>query len=259
MSTQDSRNKLQEQHLDMMIQMALQQDEDEKTSELVNSSDPELTPIIERSADSAYVRALKKAEKDGSVERRKKTVRTIYRAMTNGLKVAAAIALVVVVATPIAIATSSVFRSTVLKLIMEIDEERNEANFSFQKERDEVSGVPELWKGEYFPAYLPGNIQQSFMSEDGTDIEFKGEGDRKIAFSEYDEQTALMAGTEGAQIDTIALSEEVIAYVIEGNTAGQQTVSVTWSMGDKWFDLATYSYSREETIRIAESVIRINQ
>lgn len=259
MSTQDSRNKLQEQHLDMMIRMALQQDEDEKTSELVNSSDPELTPEIERSADSAYVRALKKAERDGSVERRKKTVRTIYRAMTSGLKMAAAIALVVVVAMPIAIATSSAFRSTVLKMIMEIDEERNEVSFSFQGNRNVTSNVPDLWKGEYFPLYLPEDVRQSFISKDGMNVEYECDGSKKIAFSEYDEQAELIAGTEGAKIDTIALSDEVTASIIVGDIAGRQNVSVTWSMGDKWFDLTTYGYSREETIQIAESVTRINR
>ena len=257
MNTSDYRRELEEQHLDMMIRFALLQDEEEKIQELAESADPELTPEISRAANKAYFRALRTTNDEEAAIRKDRRSRKIRRAMAGGLKIAAAIALFIVIATPIAIATSPSLRARVLKLMMELDEERNEANFSFVEDVNASFDVPGEWKGKFFPAYLPENLQQSFINMEGTDIEFEGDGSRKISFSELDERASLMAGTEGAKIETINLSNGASAVIIESAGTELKTLSVTWSMDEKWFDLTTYGYSREETLKIADSVMRI--
>lgn len=259
MSTSDYKKELEDQHLEMMIRIALRQKEEEKIRELIESPDPDLTPEMERAADNAYIKALRKSNDEAIADRKGRRNQTIRRVMSGGLRIAAAIALIIVIVTPIAIATSSSLRARVLKLMMELDEERNEANFSFVEDVNASFDVPGEWKGKFFPAYLPENIWQSFINEEGTDIEFEGDGSKKISFSELDERASLMAGTEGAEIETMNLSNGSAAVIIEDIREDWKTVSVMWSADEKWFDLVTYGYSREETLKIADSVTRIIQ
>ncbi len=68
----------------------------------------------------------------------------------------------------------------------------------------------------------------------------------------------MVAGTEGAVIDQVMLSNGESAIVIEADSSKIHVVSITWAVGKKWFDLTAYDFSREQAIRIANSVRTID-
>ena len=256
MNDQDFEKDLQDQHLDMMIRLALLHDEQEKIKDLSYSADPEETQEMRHSADRAYFKALQKAEAVEATLKKEKIRGRLHRSAGMVVRVAASIALVVVVGTSIAIATSATFRSKVMKLIMEIDEEQQEANFLFSEDETESFEVPDGWKGEYYPSYFPGEMQIEYMSVLGTDIELSSDN-TKVIFSELKEGTAIVAGTERAQVEDIILSDGSMAHVIEEDPVDHHSISVTWAIDDRWFDLSTYGLSKDQALCIVESVKKI--
>ena len=100
----------------------------------------------------------------------------------------------------------------------------------------------------------------SYISENGgNNIELEGAQERKIAFSEYDSSTSMVAGTEGTVIDQVMLSNGETAIVNEGDVSKIHVVSITWAVEEKWFDLTAYTFSREQAIRIANSVRAVDE
>ena len=91
-------------------------------------------------------------------------------------------------------------------------------------------------------------------------IELVSEDDRRILFSELDETIVEMRGTEGATVDTILIQGKE-ATIIDGWHNNIHNVTIVWPAGDDhtWFDLVTYGIETEETIRIADSVTKIDK
>lgn len=264
-----NKASMQDQHLDLLIRLAFEQINEEEISELIQSDDPPLSAEESIRMEQCYQKAVCLSERFRHQERhnaRRKNVKKTFRAISVGF---AAMLIVALIALPVAFAVSSEFRTSVMKLFVEIDETEHEAHFSFHadsaySQEENGSGkaaeIPDGWKGEYYPYYIPEDMSVTYISQyDGTDVEFEGDGDRKIAFSEYDSGTSLVAGTEDAVITQITLSNGATAIVIEGDSREIHTFSVTWAIGDKWFDLTVFNLASEQAIRIAESVKRIIQ
>ena len=129
MSQQSDRRTLQDRHLDMMIQLAFMRDEEEEIQKLLETPDPTLSPEEEEEAKRIFQVAIDKSEKK---ERRKKIIQfssAAKKAVPKFIQVAASIILIVGIATPIALANSAYFRSRVMMLLAEIDNEEGEAHF----------------------------------------------------------------------------------------------------------------------------------
>ena len=86
------------------------------------------------------------------------------------------------------------------------------------------------------------------------------EASNRILFSELDETIVEMRGTEGATVDTIQIQGKE-ATIIDGWHNNIHNVTIVWPADDDytWFDLATYEIETEETIKIAESVTKIDK
>lgn len=255
---------IQDQHLDLLIRLAFEQINEEEINELIQSDDPPLSAEESKRMELCYQRAIclsKRFQQQEKHDVRRRNAIKVFKGISVGF---AALLIIALIALPVAFAVSSEFRTSVMRLFVEFDESAHEAHFSLQtdsvyipKEINSAATVeiPFGWKGEYFPYYIPDDMSVTYISkQDGTNIEFEGEGARKIAFSEFDSAASLTAGTEGAIISQITLSNGATATVIEADTAEIHIVSLTWAVEEKWFDLATYNLSREQAIQIAESV-----
>lgn len=259
-----NKEAIQDQHLDLLIRLAFEQINEEEINDLIQSDDPPLSAEESKRMEQCYQRAICMSKRFQQQEKRDASRRNAIKALKAISIGFAAILIIALIAFPVAFAVSSEFRTSVMSLFVVFDETAHEAHFSLQTDSvyipkeinsDATVEIPSGWKGEYFPYYIPDDMSVTHISkQDGTDIEFEGEGARKIAFSEYDSSASLLAGTEGAIITQITLSNGTTATIIEADLAKIHVVSVTWAMQEKWFDLATYNLSREQAIQIAESV-----
>ena len=182
--------------------------------------------------------------------------------MFTGLRYAAAaiaaIFILALIALPITFVASAEFRQTVMKLFVEIDENRGEAHFSFRPEDQPtelpyIIKMPEGWKGKYYPAYIPSGFSITEYDDIFHSIEWQNDAEARIIYSEYDENITSVSGTEDAEITSILIHGND-ATMIDGYTDNVHCVTIVWAEEDRWFDLIFYGVDTSEAIRIAESV-----
>ena len=269
------KTSYQDAHLDLLIRMAFEQLEEEDTEQLATSPDPELSAADALRADRAFDTACNKVNIQEKQEKRQKRKGIILHGFRTIGFVAAAIVILALIALPVTFAASAEFRQAVMKLFVEIDEERGEAYFSFQPEEtnEEIHGteatlsyetttavVPDCWTGNYYPVYLQKDFEVNYFDEFFHTIELVASDNRRILFSELNENITEMRGTEGATVDTILIQGKE-ATIIDGWHNNIHNVTIVWPADDDhtWFDLVTYGIETEETIRIAESVTKIDK
>ena len=257
MSEQMNEQTLQDQHLDMMIRLAFFKDEEEAIQQLLDEPDPTLTPQEEIMANQAFLNAMRVSEAKNRRERITLFTSKTKKIFPRIIQVAASIVLIIGIATPIAIAASSEFRSRVMQLLLEIDSENNEAHFSFQENNSATFYVPDSWKGKYYPSYIPENFEIEYTNSFGDRIRMTTVDNQMISFAEFDENVGLTVGIENASMSTIYLNNNTVAYLTDGYAFDIHGVSIVWAVDDKWFDLATNNIDTSEAIRIAESVKKI--
>ncbi|MBQ9264597.1 MAG: DUF4367 domain-containing protein [Clostridia bacterium] len=260
-----SKPSYQDQHLDLMIEMAFTQLEAEEVEQLINEPDPVLTSEEMARADRAFQFAMSRSAQQKKAEKRKERKSLVFAGLRYAATAVAAIFVLALIALPITFAASAEFRSAVMRLFVEIDDVHKEAHFSFQpadqptQEPVAVPSVPEGWRGEYYPAYLPDGFSVDHINSFGDRIEWLKGDEAKITFFELDETAGLTSGTEGAERIEQILIQGNEGVLIVGDALNIHSVSITWAMKDHWFDLVTNGLSEDEAIRIAESVRPVNE
>lgn len=248
--------ELQEHHLDAMLKLAFDHMDAKEVQQLVDEPDPELTPQEEEMADEIFLMALAKVDKQEKEVRQRKRNSSLKRAFPRILQSAAAIILVFAIATPIAFAYSAEFRSRVMRLIIEIDQSKGEAHYSFSEDADAAFLVPEGWLGVYFPSYIPDGFSVWRVDEYMAAVEFRSLDGAQIYFGEFGESTGSTVGTEDTDIRYIDIQGSK-AQIIDGNTETNHTVTITWANDTNMFMVATNGVATDLAIEIAQSVKKI--
>lgn len=252
--------RLQEAHLDAMIKLAFDLDDAETTRRLLESPDPELTPDEDHLADEILALSLSRAEKEQKRSRQHDFARTARKVLPFVINTAACIILLLAMAAPIALANSATFRSKVLQLIMELDEEKGEAYFSLVQDEDASFDVPEGWRGNYFPSYIPDGFTIYDWDPDfgAAFIEYRNESANQLFFSEYSNGAGVVTGTDNAEMKEIDINGNP-AYLIDGiaSDGKTHTVNIFWQNETNWFGVVTYGLSTDEALQVARSVRRI--
>lgn len=256
----DDIARLQEQHLDTMIRLAFELEEEEAAQRLLSTADPELTPEESRLADEALLLAFARADAQKKQSRPRKFAQTARKVLPWVINTAACIILLLAMAAPVALANSETFRAKVMQLIMELDEEKGEAHFAFVEKENADFFVPEGWRGNYFPSYIPDGftIYDYDPAFPMPFIELRNEADNQLFFDELNENSTMMAGTENSTIRNVSINGST-AVLIEGPGADGVTwaVTVTWQNDTNWFCVTTFGLPTEEALQVARSVKRI--
>lgn len=252
--------QLQEEHLDMMIKLAFDLEETEATQRLLDAPDPALTPEEEKLADEILALAYARADAQNKQTRQHKIAAAARKVLPWVVNTAACIILLLAIAAPIALASSEMFRSRVLQLLVEFDNEKGEAYFSFVADDNAEFDVPANWSGNYFPSYIPDGftIYDYDPSFPMPYIEYRNEAKDQVFFDELDEDSTMMAGTDNSTIRNVDINGAT-AVLIEGITSDGVTwaVTITWQNDINWFSITTFGLPTDEALRIARSVKRI--
>lgn len=252
-------SELQEQHLDAMIGLAFDLEDAEEALRLTSEPDPALTMQEEEQANAILQTVLARLDVREKAARKQRRKSRLIRWIPWVIEVAACLALVLAIAMPVAVANSTAFRSKVLRLLFEPDEEQGGMNFSFVEDPNAAFFVPEEWTGEFFPSYIPEGFTYWNYDSLLNTVEFRGADENHyILFSEYDHYTTGFSGTDGATISHIDIYGND-AVLMEGYlNDGIYTVDIIWANDEKWFWVDTFGIdTHEAAIEIARSVRKI--
>lgn len=249
-------SELQERYLDAMIGLAFDLDDTEEALRLSSEPDPALTPQEEEQADAILQRALAYLDEREKAARQQRRNSAMKRWIPRIIEVAACLALVLAIAMPVAVANSAAFRSRVLRLLFEADEEQGSMNFSFVEDPDASFEVPEDWTGNYFPSYFPGGFTYWGMNPYMQSVEYRDDEGNQIFFREFTEDTSGSAGTDNSEVTYIDL-HGTTAQMIDGDSLGIHTVTITWANDTNWFVVNTNDVNTEEALAVARSVREI--
>lgn len=255
MSQYKEKQTAEDQYLDLIIKLAYERKAELEIEQLLNEPDPELTEGEKVAADKMFQTVLSEYDEQRKKEKRTQSILFFRNALLNVCKVAACLIIVAGIAVPIAIATSSQFRSKVMQLLMDIDTENNEAHFSFVEDEDAAFYVPEEWGGEWYPTYIPNGMILTGIEQLVNRAEYQNEGNGIFWFYEFDYEMNTMIGIEDATIDCFDINGFPAWLLSDGSD--KQRISVIWRTEDKWFQIDSSLLSKQTVLDIAYSVKKI--
>ena len=245
---------LQERHLDLMIRLSFDMDDADEVQRLMDSPDPVLTPEEQAMAQEIFATAQTKAKHHSRTEKRKKPRQTAGHIAMRVIEAAACLILIAMIAVPVAMAASPTFRARVMKLLIEMNPDTQEVQYTFVEDPDASFFVPELWQGDYYPSHIPERFVLQNYDPSFAEAEYQC-GIAKFYFSEETDSANLLVSHEGE----VGYEEDINgcpAIIFEGGSGSSAYCHILWSKDDRWFSLSSYALDREEAFRIARSVRR---
>ena len=235
--------EIEEEHLDMMIRLALKQAEAEG---LLDDASVDHAPVSEEEIQRTYELFLEKTrvinEQKAKEEKRKKR----RRAAQKTFRVLACVILLLAIATPVAIASITPLRENIAGILVNSKEDHMELQFI-----KDTNIVPEGWPGLYYPTYIPEGYTMNYLSSFEPTVGFVDENKNMFYFSEYDEYSAVNVDSEGA-----AVQYEVIDGMNALILTEEDRVIIVWNNDERMFIVMGF-ISVAEAERIVAGVKRV--
>lgn len=255
---EDVSYEFEDEYIDDLIRLVYKQERLRETRDIIEKSEKPLTPEQEEIAARLRERIpaeLKAADRQKTKEKRKSK---ILRIIPKIMEIAACLILVAAIGTTIAIAKDESFRSAVMQLLIQIDQDEGVANIRFEENAGEAFDVPADWLGEYYPSRIPAGFTVAEMSqyEEFPRVVYSSRDGKEIRFNENSYNTISTQGIEEADVSQITIHDRLALMVVD-DTPGDSYCRITWSNDEKWFVMSTINMTKEETVELAESVRKI--
>ena len=246
---------LENEYMDDLIRLAVKRERMRETEEILKLSREPVTPEEESRLDRIWSQALAGMDEINSRKKKESRNRTMRSVLVNFSRIAACLAVLIVIGAGFAVATNSTFRSAVYRLFITEDTENNIINMRFMKDPEAAFDVPEAWKGIYFPSAIPEDliVNETDDNPDMPYIDYIGENGRFFSLCE-----------SAAEGDAAFRKDETVRnikingfelYIIEKQNPTQ--FEVNWSTDDRWLTLNTHYMTWDETQSLIESFRRI--
>ena len=115
---------------------------------------------------------------------------------------------------------------------------------------------PEIWKGKYFPAYLPNGFElknYSLTDQDTEEIRFcTADYGRDLLIRRQKNDPDLTYAGNGAIQSVSVLGES--AFMMENDSDGRNFVQMMFPYQDTWYSIISDGIDTEEVLRIAQSL-----
>ena len=244
---------LENEYMDDLIRLAVKRERMRETEEILKLSREPVTPEEESRLDRIWSQALAGMDEINNRKKKERRNRTMKSVLVNFSRVAACLAVLIMIGAGFAVATNSTFRSAVYRLFITEDTGNNVIYMNFMKDPEAAFDVPEKWHGVYFPSAIPADLafSDAFEEPDMPYIEYTGSDGRYLYFSESSE--AAGAFSKDGTVREININGYAV-HVIE---KGPKEFEVNWATDDRWLMLNTQNMTWDETQGIIESVRRI--
>ena len=239
-----SSTEIMQKIADLKIRLALQQEFEQEVDELIAEVNP---------ADAGQTQPIRemeeKALKDIAAHTGKRRQRHEQkRRFPRCVRVAAAIALLVMVSVGSAMATVHMVQIGLLKLDIQTYPERT----SYSLVPSEATmNVPQEWAGDFYPAYIPEGFE--FDSCYHSEAVYRNANGGLLSFAEEDYGSRTSLDTENANASSLYINgAEATLIEKDGWTA------VVWSANNRLF-IVDLDGGKDEALRVAASVILVRQ
>lgn len=238
-----STGELKQELTSLKLKIALQEIRERELDRLMQEYEQD-EPLEKRLAQSEGP-MLRRIDRD---IRKMRARRCLRNTLPKVGKIAASLMLFFYLSLSVALAASPEMRVNLMNFFMNIEERYT--SFGFE-ETGEFVEVPAEWDGYYYPTYIPEGFE--VYSVDSLGVSLKRSDGAMLYFNE-------MGPGGSGNLDTENAKNEFIS--INGHTAlisekGKWT-AILWSVDNRSL-LIDYTGSREEAIKIAESVRMIKE
>ena len=239
-----SSKEITQKIADLKIRLALQQEFEQEVDELVAEVDPvdagQTQPI--REMEEKVLRDI--AAHTGKRRQRHEQKRRFPRCA----RVAAAIALLVMVSVGSAMATVHMVQIGLLKLDIQTYPERT----SYSLVPSEATmNVPQEWAGDFYPAYIPEGFEFDHCYNGIAN--YLDSNDKMLSFSENAYGTRISLDTENANLSSVLINGAEATLIEKDGWA-----AVVWSANNRLFTVEIDG-TKDAVLRVAASVILIEQ
>lgn len=258
MKTNGAFTHVQDEHLDTMIALAFDLDDAEAVQKLVEEADPAVSAIDTANSVALLSAAFTKAKKQHQQTRAERTRTMLRRTLPTVFHAAACLLLILTFSFSVAMASSAVFRSKVMMLLLDTNREDGWVDIHFVEDKDQAFEVPQEWTGEYFLSSIPDGYSIHAIGSTPASITYRNHWGQTFQFSEYDETDAATVSAEGATVRFINIGGRV-AHLIETETpdGSAYAATLTWSNDRCWFSLTAENVDLDTLLRIAGSIKKI--
>lgn len=179
--------------------------------------------------------------------RRRNIQRLVSKTLPKASKMTACLLLVFYIGLTAAVATVESVRVGLQNFFVHF--EKTHVEIGFEKTDNPVD-VPSEWDGYYYPSYIPEGFTLNGVYTDTVLYQKATEnGTDELCFGDHTSDTRITLDSENAAIDSIIING-MTATIIEK----APWTTVFWSLGNRCI-IVEFTGSRDETIRIAESVV----
>ena len=236
--------EIRDEHLDMMIKLALKQADAEG---LLNGDVCEGEPVTEEDARRTFDLFLQKyslMKEQKLQEERRRARRSLLRAVT---RVFICVILCLAVLTPIALAAIPSLRQQVAELLIVEKEDHLEIELS----KHGVDLVPEGWNGKYFPSYIPERYHLGSIIDLPITAIFIDYDNNPLYYTEGDDDEGISIDSEDSYIhyerigsyDVLVLEKDVY-------------VTLVWTDGELLFTISG-AMTLDEAKAIYNSLVKV--
>lgn len=237
---------LEEEYCDCLTGLALKLREMEDTQALIAES--ERMELDAAQAERAYALFLQKWQAQEKGRRRAARKAQIRRYVPKIAEIAACILLVVCIAAPLAVANIESVRASVVRFLIQINDEYAEIGIV---EEGATIEVPDGWNGGYYLSYIPEGYQVEQVLLRGVGVLYLNEASKALTFHEGDEHLTINIDSEDKVVTYESVNGET-ALVLEDEVG----TSIVWSKGKDYFILQL-DEPKEEALKVARGVCMI--
>lgn len=237
---------LEEEYCDCLTGLALKLREMEDTQALIAES--ERMELDAAQAERAYALFMQKWQAQEKGRRRAARKAQIRRYVPKIAEIAACILLVVCIAAPLAVANIESVRASVVRFLIQINDEYAEIGIV---EEGATIEVPDGWNGGYYLSYIPEGYQVEQVLLRGVGVLYLNEASKTLTFHEGDEHLTINIDSEDKIVTYESVNGE-IALVLEDEVG----TSIVWSKGKDYFILQL-DEPKEEALKVARGVCMI--
>ena len=255
-----SESKLQDRYLDLLLELAFEEQEEKEVQRLAQSPDPELTEEESNQANRILEKAFQETDDHKKTEDSPAHAAKGKRLLKGLLSIAAILLLL----SSIGIAASAEFRAAFLRMFTRVNEKNNsvwiypdeETARQNDKYFSDSIKPPQQWTGSFYLSSVPQGFALDKESVRPQSVRFTN-GQQAFTFAEHFNASENERSLTG--LDYALSGEKENAFDCARFAAWEDKQVLAWDDGFSWFELIGEKMEREELISIANAVLPLRR